>query len=55
MELVRGAMEIELMDSFSEDNLNGFGRAGKEVRLEKILEPAKDALHNSIISGRAGP
>ena len=55
MELVRRAMEIELMDSFSEDDLNGFGRARKEVRPEKILEPAKDALHNGIISGSTGP
>ena len=55
MELVRRAMENELMNSFSKDDLNGFGRVGKEVRPEKILEPAEDALHNSVISGRAGP
>lgn len=55
MELVRRAMEIKLMDSFSEDDLNGLGKEGKEVRFEKILEPAKDALHNSVISGRADP
>ena len=55
MELVRRAVEIELMDSISEDNLNGFGRMRKEVSPKEILEPAKDALHNGIISGRAGP
>ena len=55
MELVRRAMEIELMDSFSEDDLNGFGRVRKEVSPKEILEPAKDTFHNSVVSGRAGP